>query len=265
MTGEASRAVAARLGFVRRVAARACRVIRDAMKPRKLLLVVATLAGRWRDRSVRAVRPMATRTVDVSVLGLNFRRMTAPATRPRVARVVRLVTARARLMPRWRGRRLRAMTCRARGRWRLRIVICIRVALRALGVAGADSCRDLVRVTCRAQRGGSDRLRTVGGMAGRASGVAGAPGRARTIGMTTRAGNGARLRSPSVRRVAIETRRGRMTCRRMARRASNSLRSCRQRRRMRRMATGAFAGWRRGMADLLLVTRRTGAGRVVVR
>ncbi len=265
MARQAGRAIASRCRLVRRVTARARRVLRHAMEAGQLRPVVAALARRRRDLAARAMRAVTARAGERDpVLGLGVRRVTARAARGGAAWIVGLMTARASLVSRRRGGCLGAMAARTRGRRRRRSVLGAVVTAGAVAVAGALGRRHPIGMAARAQRRGGDRRRAVGRVAGRAARVTGPARGARAVGVAARTGHPARLRLAGVSGVTVEARRGGVLRRRMAGRTGLGLRAREHGTRVHRMTARAAAGRRRRVFDLLRMAARARARPVVV-
>lgn len=146
---EARRAITAWRRFVRRVAGDARRVIRDAMKPRQRR--VARRASRGLHGAIGSVRAMAARAIDVAAVSLlGLVDVTGRACGWLALRIMRGVTARARRVALRRGCLLRGVACPACCRLRLRRVWSGGVAIRTGGVAGPDRGANAIEVTARA-------------------------------------------------------------------------------------------------------------------
>lgn len=285
MAREAGRAVALGPGFVRRVARRAGRVLRDRVEPWQLRDRVAARARRRRRRAVRTMRAMAGRTVGdgSAVLGLRLVGVAGRAAHRLGFRIVRRVAALAPRVPRGRGRCLGLVAGGAeRGRRRrFRAVRAMTAA--AIGVARRQRRPRRPRVAARARGSGDSRLACVwrvtreargrrvvlGGVAGRAvDGLRGGGERVRVRWVTADAV------APGVADRLLMARRARARCirvRGVARRARRVLRGSEHRliamaararlhlglpEAMRRMTAGAAR---------VAVGQRAGVRRVAVR
>jgi hypothetical protein len=276
VTAEAGRAVASRGGFVRRVAGRAGRVIRDAVEPGQRRFCVAALAGRRACAAAGTVRAMAGRAIErAAVRRLGLGGVAAGAARWLLPRSVRDVTARAGLMATRRRARFGAVAGCTRARRRARRVARMGVAAGAGRMAGATRGRRAIGVAARAEGGARDGLRPVGRVATAARCVAGSGRRLRTIGVAASTRRSRRSWLATVRNVAVEARRRRVRGRRMTARACHGLGGRAERAGVWRMASDArFARSEHGprteapgrprMVHLLGVAARASARRVVV-